>query len=583
MSLPVFYLPPTIPIFVGYIQVLNNLLGMNLIFDKAAVALLRDDEFIRNWKRLYESCQPATAFQEPEFVCAWYNAYQDKWKPLIVYTQNSQAEFTGLLLLAYDAQSKTLVHAGGEQAEYQTWLSLPNEHVKFLSLAWQQLCRQFDFATLRFRYLPSVEPWSDLLKKLPFAECIALRKRQRPLMTLNADDIKASFAKKSNKSRFNRLKKLGQVEFKRIVDIDELNRIFDEFIAFYDLRQGAVNLSKPFHEDHRKKDFHLDLFQRAGDKAYVTVTYLNGHPVAGFWGTVSKAHVHLGMLMHSPFLAEHSLGKLHLMQLSEQLLTDHYSVLDLTPGSDPWKERFANAHDEVAEAILYRSVLAKRKGELAYSMLDWLRKKANQKGITTAKLRTILKAIKEMRPGNLVNWIRSDQTFFIYHIDRSLIDQFKQDEKISLNVISDLLDFEPSQVAPSEHGFLSIALARLEAGEKVYTMKSDNRLAFCGWLKSNQEDQQSLLPKDSVTLHDLYIHPDFAQSDLYKRSLGHLLNDTFKDQSVQQAFVVVPEENKKGRQWVEELGFTFRSSYSVTSRFGRQKMADSGKNEITKD
>ncbi len=174
-------------------------------------------------------------------------------------------------------------------------------------------------------------------------------------MILNNNDIQASFAKKSNKSRFNRLKKLGKLEFRQLTDSTELERVFDDLIAYYDFRQGAVNHSTPFREDPQKRRFHTDLFASAQGEAYITATYLDERLIAAFWGAVSGKTVHLGMLIHSPFLAEHSPGKLHIMQLSEHLLKVGKDVLDLTPGGDAWKERFANAHDKVAEAIVYRS------------------------------------------------------------------------------------------------------------------------------------------------------------------------------------------------------------------------------------
>ena len=77
------------------------------------------------------------------------------------------------------------------------------------------------------------------------------------------------------------------------------------------------------------------LFAVAPDETHVTVTYLDGRPIAALWGTVSGNTVHLGMLSHSPVLAEHSPGKLHVMQLSDYLFTEGKDALDLTPGGDP--------------------------------------------------------------------------------------------------------------------------------------------------------------------------------------------------------------------------------------------------------
>jgi CelD/BcsL family acetyltransferase involved in cellulose biosynthesis len=547
---------------------------MNLLYDQAAHEIVKNNEFIRQWNVLLRNCSYATAFQEPAFVCSWYEAYRDKWKPLVVYSENSNHTLTGLLLLAYDPESRELVHAGSSQAEYHSWISLPGEEVGFLSQAFRELLKGYDFKKFRFRYFPAVE-MLDVLAKLPVADCIEIRKRPRPLMVLNAEEIKASFAKKSNKSRFNRLKKLGKVDFYRIKDITALNNVFDELIAFYDLRQGAINQSMPFHEDEYKRKFHVELFQLAGDTAYVTVTCLNDQPIAGFWGMVSKSKVHLGMVMHSPFLAEHSIGKLHLMQLSEQLVKDGFETLDLTPGSDPWKERFANAHDEVAEIILYRSGTAKIKGGLTYWFLDGLRQRSNKAGITTAQLKSMVSTVRNSRPlalaGKITQWMIADREYYVYQIDRDNAKQFQLDERIHSDILSDLLLFDSGNGGVSESSFLSLALQRLEAGEKVYTIKLNDRLACCGWMMRNTaENQPIVLPPNSVGLHDFNILPE--HTELSKNFTEHLTREAFKDDAVQCAVIIVPAANKQYQKLLEEIGFANISSYVVKSRLGKESI-----------
>jgi CelD/BcsL family acetyltransferase involved in cellulose biosynthesis len=548
---------------------------MNLIYDQAAHTILKNNEFILKWKQLHSNCHYATAFQEPAFVSAWYEAYRDKWKPLIVFSENSNGDLKGLLLLAYDPNVRGLVHAGSSQAEYHTWISLPGEEVAFLSDAFRALLNQYDFKRLRFRYFPAVEILEQVIPKLSKKDCIDIRRRPRPLMILNAEEIKASFAKKSNKSRFNRLKKLGKVDFYRIKDIHALNSVFDELISYYDLRQGAINHSKPFHEDDNKRKFHVEMFVRAGDKAYVTVTCLDDKPIAGFWGLVSKDKVHLGMLMHSPFLAEHSIGKLHLMQLSEQLLTDGFNTLDLTPGSDPWKERFANAHDEVAEVILYRSGIAKTKDALTYRILNRFRQRADKAGITTAQLKLILSMVRNIRPyalvSNLWRWIKSDREYYVYQIDRDSASPFQRDERVQRNNLNDLLLYEAGDEDLSGNSFLSLSLQRLEEGEKVYTININSRLAYCGWMARNPTvNLPQDLPAESIILHDFYIQSAYENSEFNKAFTEHLTHEAFIDQNVQHVFVIVPARNKSYTQMLTEIGFSYKSSYIQSRKFGRE-------------
>ena len=342
--------------------VLASVLYATTVFrGPTAYSLLTDDDFVIKWKALFRRCPHATAFQAPGFVSAWYRAYRDVWEPVIVETQDMQGTFTGLWLLAYNSESGILVHAGAHQAEYHAWLAAPGDDIQFLLSAWPKLISAVRFAQLRCKYLPAIYLADVLRTALGHNIGLRIRQHSRPLLRLEADEIRTTIAKKGNRSRFNRLKKMGKLEFRRITDTAELEPIFDELIDFYDFRQGAVNNSTPFRDDVYKRGFHLDLLSAASSDLLVTATLLDERPIAAFWGMASGPVVHLGMLIHSPFLAEHSPGKLHIMQLSEFLLQEgNTTILDLTPGGDAWKERFANEHDVVAEAVLYVSPWAAR-------------------------------------------------------------------------------------------------------------------------------------------------------------------------------------------------------------------------------
>jgi len=65
--------------------------------------------------------------------------------------------------------------------------------------------------------------------------------------------------------------------------------------------------------------------------------------------------IRLRLLAHAPELSAQSPGKLHLLQLRAFLGNDGMHLLDLTPGGDVWKDRFAQSHDTAFEVTPYRS------------------------------------------------------------------------------------------------------------------------------------------------------------------------------------------------------------------------------------
>jgi CelD/BcsL family acetyltransferase involved in cellulose biosynthesis/RimJ/RimL family protein N-acetyltransferase len=548
---------------------------------QSAHDLLGDAAFLAGWKSLHRQCPHATGYQSPGFVGAWYESYKSIYRPVIAISRSANGDLLALWLLAFDPATKELVHAGSHQAEYHLWLALPEAATAFLTSALLELRRHIQFTVLRFKYLPSAA-LVDTLQAMPgMKNRIAVKIHRRPLLNIDPVRIKESLAKKKTKSRFNRLKKLGVVEFRRVTELGEFDRIIEDFVAFYDFRQSAVNHTMPFREDPLKRPFHRALLAAAPSDIHLTVTYLDGRLIAALWATISGKTLHIGIPVHSPLLAEHSPGKLHIMQLSEFMTSDAMDVLDLTPGKDPWKEGFANAHDEVAEALIYRSAVARGLADAK----DWLRAVIKRcvaaAGVEPQAVRKTVVAVQRARASVLVRrarqWIGALHELRIYRGNREFSGRFTCDERVATNAIADLLLIE-ARSSWDRDAFLAEALERLKRGESVYTICVDGRLAHYGWMVRNQtepffsEVQQSItLPPGSVSLYDFYTHPAFRGRGLYRATMSHMLQAAFVDEATQYAYVSVLADNPASRHVIEGLGFRYQRSLHWQRRFGREK------------
>ena len=556
--------------------------NVDLICGDAAHTLLNDPQFLQSWQLLHTACPHATAFQGPGFVRAWYASYAAQWQPVLVRSTDAAGALVGLWLLAYESAARQLVNAGSHHAEYHTWLSVAGAGEQLLASGWSLLKRQFNFSSLRFKYLPDPALGDMLLPAFADSGGVALRRSARPLLRLDAEEIRASAAKKSNKSRFNRLTRLGKLEFRRISDPAEFERIFDELIDFYDLRQSAVNQSTPFREDPAKRTFHSTLFAEAPGDIYCTATFIDERPVAAFWGAISGPMVHLGLLISSPFCAEHSPGKIHIMQLSEQMLQDGHAVLDLTPGGDAWKERFANGHDEVAEATVYRAALTRRRDEAVAQIAQQGKRALAVAHITPAQVRAAIATVRRATPAavarKLGNLRGQRREFRVYRADRTLAGKFDFDPRVRSNHIADLLAFEPSESWQSRDAFLSSALARIEQGGSAFTVGVEGRLAHSGWMGVNQATshmtevgQTMSFPPHSVALYDFYSHPDFRGGGLYRATIGHMLRTAFIAEDTEFAYISVLADNGPSRHVIESMGFSYQESYFWERRLGTER------------
>jgi len=431
-----------------------------------ARALLGDEQFLSEWRALLLESPHATAFQAPHFVTTWYSVYGQTYEPVLVVARDGDRRMRALLCLAYGARPPRLVHAGASQAEYHVWISRDDDAPEFVARACEALRDTLGRMDLVLRYVPSLALAEAVATRLQGHVPVRVIGHTRPLVRLDPEEIRESRSKKSNKSRVNRLKRLGRLEFRALHTTEELDRVFDRIIEQYDFRQGAVNGTSPFHEDVHKRAFHRELYAVAPAATNLTVTSIDGQPIAALWASISRDMVHLGILAYSPLLAAHSPGKLHILDLCTELLNDVKTVLDLTPGGDPWKERFANSHDEVAELHLHRSWAAHRRTRAREALLALGKAAASKVGVTPGALRATARGVRKATPSRLVRslgrWISERHEFRVYRGTREWAAQFQRDPEVRRNDLSDLLLFRPGESWQTRQGFLGAALERLE-------------------------------------------------------------------------------------------------------------------------
>lgn len=544
--------------------------------------LLKDAKFQEEWQALYRKCPWATPFQGSGFVTTWYEVYQDQYHPVIVRQLSSEGALTGLLTLAISGDSKQLVVAGTHQAEYQVWLAYPEYGNTFIENAVKKLQKEFPNRSLGFTYLPPSTPTEWTNSDQLYGPYCLLEMHRRPLMMVgDGSQISASLRKKSNKSRLNRLKRLGEMRFEQISDTSELASIFDEIIQCYDFRQGAINNSYPFQSDPLKKSFYLALM-KVPNLSHVTVLKVGDAVVAAHLGVCSKKEVYLGVFAQNPFYAKYSPGKFHLLMLGQKLVKQGFSALDLTPGGDPWKERFATDHDEVRLLKVFfnrRSLIqleTRRKLEkVAKQVLQRFRVSPQSIKTVVAKLQRFITT-----HGILQLWKRlwSRIELRIYAFKTEKLVSFEQPVLMSKDCLEELLVFQQTPSGQTRSDFMFQSLKRIENGGHIYTYIEDGKLLFYAWLMEQQKklffpevEQEFQFPPNSVLLFDYSTHPQVQKRSLDQPALSQMLHDAIALPDTKQVYIAVPSDNKHLRHTIEDIGFTYESSLFKTSTFDKIK------------
>jgi CelD/BcsL family acetyltransferase involved in cellulose biosynthesis len=556
---------------------------VDLVQGAAADRLLSDDAFCAQWTNLWDRCPWATPFQSPGYVRTFYSIYRQEFEPLLVLSRDGEGNLQGLLALAISSATGRLVGAGDVQAEYQVWICNPELADHFPPAALQEIRRRLPKAALRFHYLPPCTPlgWLDDPKtKWRYL----LKCHRRPLVRFgDGSAIAVSLAKRANKNRLRQMGKAGRVELKHITDPAEMEAAIDAIIPFHDVRHMTFRGAAPFEEDPKRKAFALALMKVPG-LLHVTMLKAGDEMICAHLGGRGKNEVQLGMMAHNPWFAQHSPGKFQILFLSRMLMQQGYEQLDLTAGGDPYKERYADAWDDVHTLTLYPSRAARAKGVfhrklelIARRTLKLMRLSPNQARLVASKAREFsrLSFIRSL-PQKIAQWIASTRETRLYSFDAAHASRLNIPDLIHRDAPGDLLHYYPTPRRPSRQKFVAEAVNRMEDGQHLYTRVENAKLSHYAWLAERPSDELAAhilpgfaLPPDSALILDFHNFSHDASLDAL--SIRTMLRAAAAVPKTKRIFIPVKADNAAARAMIEQLGFGYEGSLFERMRLGRRR------------
>jgi len=553
----------------------------------AALALIERPDFRHAWRSLHQSCPWSTAFQASPFADTWYRSYRAQFAPVVVAGW-ADATLTGLVLLAISHDGTRLCHVGAQHAEYQVWLSIDD---RFVGAALDALAAEFPGRRLQLLFVPPGVPFTP-----PDRWRTRCFRRPIPapfLATHPADTVRESMRKKANKSKLNRLTRLGKITFEHVADDAAFAALLDQIAPLYDLRQGAAHAALPFREDPLKKSFYLAL-QRETDLLHVTAMRVDDELVAAHIGVRSRNTVLVGMPAQSPRYARHSAGKLLFFELALLLEQEGVDALDLTPGGE-YKDRFATRFDEASTL----TVVFSRAGAWRHRQQRRLIDAAKRRGVSTDSvkrtLRTVRHTVSHLRPATLPLQVArrlkravwDDVELRIYRFPSGASMTHPGTVPVARDRFEDLACYAPAERwQPTVDAFLQSATERLENGEHCYTHVEDGVLAHYGWLSDRQEStfmdevhQSWTLPPGAAVAYGFYTHPRFRGRGIYAASLGRMISDAKAIPGLGEIYICVRADNKPSRRVIEKLGFVYDRSFHERRRFRSVRRWSTGAGE----
>ena len=450
-----------------------------------AVELLRDDGFVFAWSQLAAACPWTTSLQEPPFVRTWYSVYSHRYEPVLIIGRNQQDGLEGLLTLA--SENGQLVAAGTHHAEYQTWLALPGAGNAFMEQAVENLSTQFPGRRLRLQFLPGDAPtrWATEGRWRSRCDLIA---NPRGLIALGTGaELQASLRKKSNRSRISRLERAGPLSLEVVREPDRLDEVLPAVMEFCDLRQGAIYNDTPFAGDPHKRVLYRALMRIPGF-LHITVLKAGEQIVSAHFDMRNRDTALLGLIAHSPFVAQHSPGKLHLLLLGLELLKEGIPTYDLTPGGE-YKDRFATHYDQAHILTVSFGRNAAWQYRARRTAVKAVRQVCAGLGVDPEKLKRQL----AMRKGRITSGHEDLATFEWSREQIARLPGERDQGPLCRNSLRDLLDYQPGPAFPLPRDqFWREALARFEAGCTLLTARIEGRVATLAWLRMPDSGSQTI-------------------------------------------------------------------------------------------
>ncbi len=494
-----------------------------LLIGDDALHILNEENFAESWQGLSTFTPGFTRLQEPEFVITWYSIYNNEYDPVVSILTDKTHSPAAIMCLAWEKKSHTLTHAGHKDAEYHGWLAKPEIESKFLNETIGLLMQQFNLKKWHWGWLPpgiKSNPFSDI--QIPGVH-IHIEQRNSLIWDLtHPKKLQRVRKNRSLKSKGNRLRRRGDLQFRVITCEQELADILDTVRYQCDFRLEALYDIRPFEDNPNKVTFEVSLLKFPGIK-HASGLWLEKKLLAFHLGIADEKRVCLGLTSFDPTESKYSPGSLLLVELAAELTQQGFEIFDLTPGIDPYKERFANDQQVLYRPSFYftsSTIIRARLKNLMFCSLkilstvfglkmhtikNWrgrsweINKKIKKHGLT----KTFLPYLKG---------IYRKETKRVYRLN-STKTALKNDSKITVHKdhYRDLLNYKKTEPWHTRRDLLKIANNRFGQGDALLSSTTKNKLNWFCWLKSPQNtisipgySKEFELPESAPILTDFY-------------------------------------------------------------------------------
>lgn len=549
---------------------------LTLLRGDEALSNLQNEDFIREWKTLAQLDTKLTVNQEHEFVLPWYNTYNEVYEAVVILGYGPDNQMLGFLPLGLHRRSGKIVLAGDLLAEYHGWIAHPEIDAEFIKKALVYLKKNFSVKSWAWRWMAPripVDWWEDAELKAA-GIFIAVEKRASPIWDLtDAEKLKKSLKSRSLKTKMNRLKRRGNYRFEQIKDPEQTRQLLGKLAKMVDFRKKAINNKTPFASDPYRIDFFTAL-QEYPETNLATAIFIDDEMLAYHVGNKTEKELLLGLTGYHPAEGKNSPGTIMLVELGRMMNEAGVEHFDLTPGTDAYKDRYANLHQDLYRPSIYFSSTEYKLGQFKINLVQTIERLSAKMGIHPGKIREFVTNFKasvgrlkiQLKPSllgrTISQAIKKEKIYVCYQISLDEgVEYPDSPSELKVNDFEALMLYRDRYPFLTDREWLSDSLSKYSKGDTSFSISSEDKLNLNLWLKSG---------KDAYTFHDTNLTFQFPEKSMLIEGIYRSASSNFDDAKVLGILKRVLEEAKnqkaeevylcveEGDNWVKNLSSNFK-------------------------
>lgn len=506
-----------------------------------ALKLITESAFQHQAQQLAEQMNGFVRLQTISFLAVWYKEYRQRYEPVLIVSYLSDGSLAGILGLAWHSDSQTLLHAGN--AEYHGWLAAVGSETAFLKTALQLIQQHFEIKIWKWNWLPTGLNIQHLKDAVESPLTISIEKQEVPTWNLlDTEKLQKLLKSRSNKSKFNRYKKRGNLFYEHITDPVQLHKVLEIVQYQCDIRREAVNNARPFAEDPFKIDFVCNLVA-IPDHIHTSALWLDDQLLAFHMGITDGQQVSLGLTSYDPTESKQSPGALLIIELGRHLSENGYTTLDMTPGNNSYKDRFANHYLSAYRPTIYFSRSTKIKGDIKETLAQQVKQLLTRTGMDISTLRdykTNFKIFPQLIQKHSLGFLLKQFGKWLYTEDKWLLYSFPAEQVAELSDTADPLTYQQYEhllyyqdVKPflTRRALLQNALSRFSSGAVIYSaLNKEQILTWLGYsiavkdiISFGRSNPSLEIEQAGQFIHNLYQHSNYSNPTTFARHLHHIL------------------------------------------------------------